>query len=415
MKKKYICIMSFVLSIMMLLAGCTSPAENLMNDVKSNADVEKNELNKELKTAVMKFSWDLFKESSKKSENIMISPASAYLALGMTINGADNDTKKAIMDTLSAEDISLEQLNKGLSSWSKYLSSDNKDIQLSIANSIWLRSGFEADEKFLQSNADYYKASVKALDFTDKRSVNEINKWVKKATNGTIEKMTDKIDNDVMMYLINAVYFKGEWKDKFKAYDSYEQPFNTKDGVVNTDFMHRKGEINYFNDGSTQGVILPYKGERFAFVAILPEKDQTPKDFIEKFSAAKIFNFISSKKYTTIELALPKFECSYEDSLVDKLTNMGMKDAFDPNNADFSLMKKDHTKGLYISDIKHKTYIKVDEEGSEASAVTSVEIDESACIADVKKVVFDRPFIYGIVDVKNGLLLFMGVMENPTE
>ncbi|MBP1925094.1 serpin B [Sedimentibacter acidaminivorans] len=414
MNKKFIYIISCITAMTMIVSSCTSPANDLMKGYVSKVDVSSLEpIDENLKEAILNFSWNMFKENSQNTGNLMISPVSIYTALAMTLNGADGDTKAAMLEALSAKGITEEDLNAGMKSWISSLTNDDRIAKLNVANSIWYRNSFEADEKFLQKNADYYSASIKKLDFSKEDSVNTINDWVKDSTNGTIDKIIDNINDDTMMYLINAIYFKGDWKDQFKANNTYKQPFNSPTDVIDTDFMHRRGDIGYLNGDGVTGVILPYLDEQFAFIALLPEEGKTTRELIDNFSALNLIKLLENKKNANIDLSLPKFEGKYEDSLNDELAKLGMDIAFDPNLADFSLMSKSHKRELFINNVKHKTFIRVDEKGTEAAAVTSVEMNVTGMPMDVQKVVFDRPFIYGIIDVTTGIPLFMGVLENP--
>lgn len=415
MNKKFIYIISCITAMAMIVTSCASPVNDLTKGYGSKVDAPSIEpMDENLKEAILDFSWNMFKENSQNKGNLMISPVSIYTALAMTLNGADGDTKAAMLESLSAKGITEEDLNAGMKSWISSLTDEDRIVKLDIANSIWYRNGFEADETFLQKNADYYSAFIKSLDFSKTDSVNTINDWVKDSTNETIDKIIDNINDDTMMYLINAIYFKGDWKDQFKANNTYKQSFNAPTGAVDADFMHRSGNVDYLNGDGVTGVVLPYLDEQFAFIALLPEEGKTPRELIDNFNAINLINLLKNKKETNIDLSLPKFESRYEDSLNDELSKLGMEIAFDPNVADFSLMSKSHNKELYISEVKHKTFIRVDEKGTEAAAVTSVGMTATAMPMEVQKVVFDRPFVYGIVDVKTGIPLFMGIMENPT-
>ncbi len=414
MKNKLILVLCILLISAIVLSSCASPSGDLMKGIISkNKDRVAETMDIELNQAILNFTWNLFKESSNNQGNIMISAPSAYFALAMTLNGAANETKNEMLKALSADNISLEDLNTGLNDW-MILISKNRTAKFSITNSIWLREGFNANKDFLQTNADYYSAYIRSLDFGDASAPDEINKWVKEATNDTIDKIVDEISDDLMMYLINAIYFKGDWKEQFSANKTREMEFNTPSGKVETDFMNRRGNIDYLKLNDITGVILPYEDERFAFVGLLPAEGQTPKDLINDLSALDLTMLLKNKEIKNIELSLPKFESSYEDSLKNELSNLGMDIAFEPYNADFSLMREDLKKDLYIGDVKQKTYIKVDEKGTEASAVTSVEVETTSMPVELPKVVFDRPFVYGIIDVETGIPLFIGIMENPT-
>lgn len=407
---------SCFLILTMTVTGCTGLSRDLMKGYTSDMGTEiAGSVSEEFKKAYLSFSWNILKKSSENSGNIMISPISIYLALAMTQNGADGQTKEQMKNALYSEEITEEDLNTEIKKLMNYLNADDEAIDLTVANSIWYREGFEADETFLQKNADYYSADIKSLDFAKKEAPDEINRWVSDATNKTIDKIIDKISEDVMMYLINAVYFKGDWKVPFSANKTYKQDFNSPQGAVDADFMSRRGNMDYLKSGGAEGIVLPYKGDKFAFFALMPEKDKTAREMINELSPLKIGEIIGSKETKNLELSIPKFESRYEDSLVDELSKLGMKIAFEPANVDFSLMQKSRNTNLYISDVKHKTFIKVDEKGTEASAVTSVQVEATSMPVEVQRVVFDRPFVYGILDLENGLPLFIGIMENPAE
>lgn len=415
MNKKVMILITCLFSAIITLTSCTLPNNDLMNGIKSKGDNKvPKQMDIEIKDALMNFSWRIFHESSQKSGNIMISPVSIYLSLAMALNGADGETRLAMLETLSAQGISEKDLNSSLRDWINILMNEDRKVELSIANSIWYRDGFEANQSFLQNNADYFSASIKSLDFSKQEAVNIINDWVKDATKDTIDKIIENIDDNAMMYIMNAIYFKGDWKEEFKANNTYKSPFNAPSGVVDVEFMHRSGNIDYLKGDGVTGIFLPYIDDQYAFIALLTEKGQVPKDLMDHFTPKDMSELIKNKKTTNINLALPKFESSYEDSFKDELSKLGMGIAFDPNNADFSLMKKDGNRDLFISEVKHKTFICVDEKGTEASAVTSIEVTTTSMQIEVEKLVFDRPFIYSIVDLNTGLPLFMGIMENPS-
>ncbi|AFL98799.1 serine protease inhibitor [Desulfitobacterium dehalogenans ATCC 51507] len=421
MSRKYQLIVTWALVAVMLgvtLTGCSGnskvAAGDLMKGINKNPVQLPQKMDGELNQALLDFTWNLFRESGANTGNVMISAPSVYLALGMTLNGADGETREAMLKALSAQNIKPEDFNLGLSAWMTSLMDKENKADVRIANSIWIRDGFEADPAFLQTNGDYYQAGIRSIDFADPSAPKIINQWVEEKTEGTIDKIIEKIDDDLMMYLINAIYFKGEWKDQFKAGSTYESTFSAPAGSVETPFMRRSGNMDYIQGKGATGVILPYTDERFAFVGILPGEGQSPRDFINTITAAEMLTLISTKKTKNIDLSLPKFESSYEDELQDELHALGMEIAFDPYRADFSLMNKAHTKDLFIGEVKHKTYIKVDEKGTEAAAVTGVGVSTTSMPIDLTQVVFDRPFVYAIIDWQTNSPLFVGIMEDPT-
>jgi len=397
---------------MIILTGCSS-SDDLMKGINSNNEKGISQpMDSKLNQAVLDFTWKVFKESIDNEGNMMISPPSVYFALAMTANGADGETKEEMLKALSAENITLDDLNKGLYEWMNAINRD-EIVKLSITNSIWYRDDFKANKDFLHINADYYSAAIRKLDFRQKSAVDTINKWVKDATNDKIDKIVEEIDDDVVMFLINAIYFNGDWKYQFLPHNTREGDFNSPDKIVKTEYMSRRGNMDYLQFNSVTGVILPYLDEQFAFIGLLPEEGDTPRDLINNLSTFDLINLMKNKEEKEIELLLPKFESSYEDSLKNELSNLGMNVPFIPGNADFSKMNESNTKDLFISEVKHKTYIKVDEKGTEAAAVTSVVMPQSMPL-EIPQLTFDRPFVYGIVDVTTGIPLFIGIMEDPT-
>jgi serine protease inhibitor len=417
LKKTIILMLTAIIS----LTGCTSAnitgSQDLMLSVKGVSWPDApDKLDERLQQALFDFSWSLFQESVKNEGNVLISPASVYLALGMTLNGADSNTHQAMIEALKAGDLTEEEFNAACRDYISILQVLGEKTELSIANSIWYGEGFKPDKDFLQRNADYFAASAQTLDFSKPAAVNTINNWVKKETRNTIDKIIDRIDADVVMYLINAVYFKSDWQNPFDAADTREMDFRGTNGTHKAQFMNSSRNIDYIDNGDVKGVMLPYDDGRFSFFALLPEEGKDVREFVESLDGKSISSYLADIESGYIRLSLPKFETRFEDSLKDELTNLGMGVAFDSNNADFSRMNEAHEKNLYISEVKHKTFCRVDEKGSEAAAVTSVEMRVTGMPLDPEvQIIFDRPFVYGIVDTVTGAPLFIGLMENPTK
>lgn len=409
MKSKILCLL---LIITMIFTGCSSSV-NLMEGIKPNNEIGvMRQMDGKFNQAILNFTWNMFKESSSNEGNLMISPISVYFALAMAANGADGDTKTEMMKALSAENAPVDDLNKGLNAWMNTITKD-RIAKFSITNSIWYREGFKANKDFLQANADYYSAYIRSLDFTQKSAPDTINRWVKEATNDKIDRIVGEINDDLVMYIINAIYFNGDWKYEFSANKTRKESFNAPGGKVETDFMSRRGKMDYLEFNGVTGVILPYLDEQFAFLGLLPEEGEAPKDIINNLTVLDLINLMKNKEEKNIELSIPKFEVSYEDSLVNELSNIGMNLPFEPYSADFSKMNESGEKDLFIGEIKHKTYIRVDEKGTEAAAVTSIGVEATSMPVEFPRLTFDRPFVYGIVDVTTGIPLFIGIMENP--
>jgi serpin B len=359
------------------------------------------------------FSWSLTDALDQESGNMMISPASVFLALAMTLNGADGQTREDMLTALSASGLSLDDINEAARDWTIRLNRTDGVNKLSIVNSIWYREGFAADPEFLQRNADFYAAAARSLDFADSTSVDIINNWVNKSTNGTIKDILDSIDGDAAMFLINAIYFKAQWQTKFAYEDTSDGTFDSPDGPVNVKFMKRSGSMDYLTMENAQGVLLPYSDGRFAMFALLPDEGKTPGDIISLLNATVIEEMLDGREPKDIDLSLPKFTAEYKAELQDTLTALGMGIAFDGGQADFSLMQTGREKNLYIGAVTHKTFIRVDELGTEAAAVTKVEMKFTSMPNFDVTLHFTRPFLYSIIDLHTNLPLFIGITEKP--
>ena len=424
MKKIFSLIFVLLLGVSVMLSGCAilpaqMDAENLMAGVKTEDWPKTPDLPDQKALQGMRgFAADLLLASLGNKGNIMISPVSVYLALAMTLNGADHETREAMLNVLAEKDITVEMIDQASRDLIILLSRDSAKTKISIANSIWFNESFQPDQLFLQTNADYFRAGARKLDFSDEKSPAIINGWVEQETNGLIKKIIEKISPSTVMFLINTVYFKSDWQVPFLQQETRKMNFNAASGPLMTDFMHRTDKMNFFSGDGVIGVALPYEDQQFSYFAMMTEDQSDPRVWLANQNKDQLFtgiaNLMAQKANFTVDLLLPKYEAEYEDSLLNELDALGMGIAFDGGRADFSLLNAAHAKGLFISEVKHKTFIRVDEKGTEAAAATSVAIDESAIMAD-KELIFDRPFIYGIMDVKTGIPLFIGVLESPAK
>lgn len=416
-------IIYFLLVVVVSVGGCSSTTDivedntgDLMSLVNgASRPTAQKSIDSRFRQALHDFSWNLFQKSIQKDGNVLISPASVYLALGMAYNGADSDTLQAMKETLEAADLSEEEFNTFCRDYSAILGLTGEKTQLSIANAIWYRQGFNPHMDFLQKNADYFNAAAHTLDFSSPAALETINGWVKKETRDTIDKIIDQIDPDVVMYLMNAVYFKSDWETPFDAANTYEHPFEGTNGPVAAAFMYRIGHMDYIDTDGVQGIILPYEDARFQFIALLPGDGTDVRTLINGLNSETVNRYLQTVENGLVGLSLPKFETSYEASLKKDLTGMGMGAAFDPSQADFSRMNATQERNLYISEIRHKTFCRVDELGTEASAVTSIEMRVTSMLMPDILISFDQPFVYGIIDTITGAPLFLGLMENPAE
>lgn len=360
------------------------------------------------------FSIDLFKRSITKGKNSLISPISAYLALAMTANGADGNTLKEFKSVLGKYDLSIMDINKYSYSYIKNLS-DVKSGKLNIADSIWYSkdSILSINRDFLQANADYYGAAAYRVDFDSQQTVDDINNWVKTNTGGLIEKITDKVDSDTLMFLINTLYFEADWQDQYGKSQIRNGGFKLEDGkTVSTEFMYST-ENGYIKDDNAQGFIKPYKDNKYSFVALLPNEGISADSYAASLTGEKFLTLMKSKTDGFVDAGLPRFKSEYSTSLVDPLKAMGLKDCFVPELSDFSKMDSRNGKDLFIGDVLHKTFIQVDALGTKAGAVTELVVKTTSMPLVKTKITLDRPFVYAIVDNETSLPVFIGTMNNP--
>lgn len=412
------CSITFLILLATALLGAVGIQEQMSSDT---IRIKTAETEQEFFTrSVQEFSDQLFFAKEFEKENSMLSPLSVLLALGMTTNGADGSTLSSMLDVLVSKKGTLEQLNEANSTYLDSIQNLN-DVELSIANSLWLNKLMLFDQTFLNKTRNVYHASANTLDFSAKSSLTAINDWVNVATRGTIPTILDGIDPASLMYLINAVYFKGDWMLPFTKESTYEQDFFLEGKSVGVPFMHQSVQLPYAKAMDAQMLLMPYTNSRFALVAVLPPADTDLSSWLatqkeEGTFTKRLFATMDSLQETRMELAFPKFESSYKDSLVDELKAMGMRKPFDAMQADFSRMTENRSKELVIGEVLHKTFIRVDEKGSEAAAVTSVMIKMTSMpIREQLELTFDRPFFYAIIDREARIPLFMGTMENPLE
>lgn len=370
------------------------------------------ELSKQFIQATVDFSIDLFKNAYTKNKNSLVSPISVYLALGMTANGSDDKTLKEFETLLGKPGINIKELNAYYNSLLSKLS-NGKSGNVSIANSIWYNKdeSFNFRKDFLQTNANYYNASAFKADFTSKQTIQEINKWVKVNTGKQIDKIIDKIDGNIVMYLINATYFDAQWKKPYDKANVHKSSFELADGTNRSvDFMY-SDELGYLKGDKSRGFIKPYKDGKYSFVALLPDEGVNIDSYVESLSGEIFINLLKSKSEEHVTAGLPIFKSEYNVKLVEPLKHMGLKECFDAEKANFSRMTSTKN-NIFVSNVLHKTFISVDTQGTKAGAVTTVRMAGSAA-PKTKSIILNRPFVYAIVDNETKLPLFIGTLMVP--
>jgi len=363
------------------------------------------------------FGIKLFKEvlkAEEPGENVMISPLSVSLALAMTYNGADGDTKVAMEKILELYGLTVDEINENYKTLIDALASVDPKVLMSIANSIWYKQEFDVEQDFINVNQDYFYAEVSPLDFNDPESVTTINNWVANKTNDKITEILDEIPIDAVMYLINAIYFKGIWKYEFEESNTEEKPFYLSDGTTkDVPMMVQEGSFNYFSNDILQAVEMPYGAGNYSMIILLPQYNKTPDDIIDQLNNDNWNSWLSEfYEAEKIQIHLPKFKFEYKNKLNDELINMDMGIAFDPYNADFS--KINSLEQLFISRVIHKSFIEVNEEGTEAAAVTMVEISLTSSGGETGIHFYvNQPFIFAIKEKYTNTIIFIGKVMEP--
>lgn len=410
-------------SLMMLVAlawqGCSQPAEPDGNHltIRSLTPAET-----ELATSSDNFGLDLFQEvvQQQPDKNIFISPLSVSMALGMTANGASTTTLEAMRNTLELGDLTEEESNKAYKSLIELLTTVDPDVQFDIANSIWYRDAWTFNEAFMQRCRDYFEAKVWGADFSDPAAADVINAWVDENTKGKIKEIVDKpISPLTVMFLINALYYKGIWTYEFDPDETEDDEFTLSDGsVVACRMMQQEADLLYYESDVFQAVDLPYGGEVFSMTILLPKPGISVDTVVEALNPGQWESWINQMDIHGVHVDLPRFKFSYDLLMNNVLKALGMELAFDPDMADFSRMLVEgnsYIGNLYIDKVKHKTFVQVDEEGTEAAAVTSVEITLTSIEPgeDLIYMRMDRPFVFAIRERTSGTLLFMGKIVEP--
>jgi serpin B len=359
------------------------------------------------------FGLKLFREmTEKKRGNVFISPLSTAMALAIAYNGADGATQEAIRRTLQLDDLSLEDVNRSCSSLGELLPELDPKVSCLIANSVWYRLGFPVETDFVDLAGRIFSARVSGLDFSQSTAPDTINRWVAQSTRGEITEIVDDlIDPDVVMFLINAFHFKGVWAYQFDEQKTKDDWFFlTVASRKPCEMMEQRGEYLYFSNQELQAVDLPYGGGAFSMTIFLPRPGQQIDSLIAQFGEERWNIWINGLSADSGDIFLPKFTLEYEDTLNDPLTALGMGVAFTPS-ADFT--KICTSEEIWIDEVKHKIFLKVNEEGTEAAAAASVVLGKGPRPSGFRFVV-NRPFVLVIREHHSQAILLIGrVVDLP--
>ncbi|WP_414528101.1 serpin family protein [Nodularia chucula] len=362
-----------------------------------------------------KFSFKLFSEiaqNNSSGDDIFISPSSVAIALAMAYNGASGSTQQAMAKTLELQGMNLPEINSAYATLKALLETPDPQVEMTIANSLWVNQTAKLQPNFLQSAQEFYKAQVESLDFNNPASANTINQWVEDSTRGKINKIVEDIPPDQVLFLINAIYFKGQWTNQFNKSQTAPHPFTLPSGEQKQHpMMSQSGEYRYYENDQFQAVSLPYGEDgKISFYIFLPKEESDLQSFYEKLNFENWEKWMSQFRNEDGFIRLPRFKTDYGVTLNDALKALGMAEAFS-NQANFAAMGEN----LKISEVKHKTFVEVNEEGTEAAATTSIGMVPTSFRPPTEpfRMIVDRPFFSVIRDNQTGSILFMGAVTNP--
>lgn len=366
-----------------------------------------------------RFAFELFENVRLENagHNTFISPFSVAAALSMTYNGAAEETKDAMAEVLHIRDVSVEDVNRSHAALHNVVERTDPGVELNVANALWGREGTPFQPDFIRQVEKFYNSQVTELDFDHPQAPHVINEWVREETNGKIEDIVDSIDPETFLFLMNAIYFKGKWTNPFDPAGTVDADFYLRDGETKrVPMMSQSGEYAYCAGKGFQAVELPYGSGKFSMTIYLPEDRSSSEAFYAQLNVENWAKWSTEFEKMSGTVQLPRFQLTYDTTLNDALKAMGMGIAFDEQRANFDRMvdlSADPDVNAFIKQVKHKTFIEVNEEGAEASGATSVEVGIVSAPVDSFNMRVDRPFFFTIQDRETGTLLFMGAVEEP--
>lgn len=366
--------------------------------------------------AVNEFALELTVQLGRQDagQNVFLSPANVAVALAMTANGARGETLQSMLSALNLNTLDLETVNSNFAALQALLVRDEPGATIAIANALWARAGVAFNADFLQRTQRFYDARIEALDFDQPDAPKTINEWVRRQTNDKIPAIVERIPEEIILLLMSAIYFNGKWETPFNPEFTQDRPFYLLNGTTKElPTMYRSDDFEYLKGDGFQAVRLPYAGGGVRMVIILPDADRTLAQLTEQLS---IENWESWREQFSVkegQLYLPRFTTRYDKQLNQALSAMGMTEAFDDGRANFSGMRP-VPPALFISQVRHVAYVDVNEAGTEAAAVTSVEMGiTSAMPTETFLMQVDRPFFFAIEETSTGSILFTGLITEP--
>ncbi|MFY9151328.1 MAG: serpin family protein [Prolixibacteraceae bacterium] len=401
------------LSILIFAFSCTSePVETPVTDLTPS------EKSAKIIAADNQFGFELFNlinSSQTEPANTMISPMSVSLALAMVYNGAQGNTKTQMEQMLHKVSLTPDDINQSYKDLVSSLISHDPKVELSISNAIFYRKSFSIKNEFITTNQNYYQAEVSGLDFSKTtETLNTVNGWVNTKTKGKIDKIIDRVNPEDIMYLLNAIYFNGEWKYRFDTKETTDLTFTLNDNTtIQTPTMMIENKYLYLDHPDFQLLEMPYGSGKYSMLIFLPASGKNTDQLISLLNPENVNTWIENMTEQKKHVFLPKFEFKFENSLVDELKALGMTDAF--NDAKANLTGISEAAQLLITEVMHKSYIKVDERGTEAAAVTGITVGVTSAGPEPNTFRVDHPFVFAIREKDTNAILFIGKVINPKQ
>lgn len=392
------------------LAACGNPNVNGPN-LPPSRFLTPNEVR--VSAANTEFGFELLQRVHDETNepNVLISPLSASMALGMAMNGARSATYDAMRATLGFGGLTEDEVNEAYRGLIQQLRLRDERVEFQLANSVWARQGFPIEAPFLDVTQTHFDAEVRELDFSSPGAPGVINAWVDEKTGGRITEIVDQIDPHDILFLINAVYFKAPWSSPFDEHGTQPREFRTLDGkTVQVPTMLRDGPTLTFQNSEVTVVDLPYADSAFSMTLVMPAGDRTLDQVIESLTSERWNAWTSGLTSGRVMLLMPKFRFEFDTSLKPALADMGMGIAFQPFQADFGRITRTRD-DVHISEVKQKAFIDVHELGTEAAAVTSIAVSVTSAPPVIH---LDRPFLFAIRERESNTLLFIGRIGDPS-
>lgn len=403
-----------IFTVLAICAFSSCQTDDLKQD--ENKTINLDEKSAQLIEADNTFGLELFQKIREESEkdNIMISPLSISVAFAMAYNGADKDTRTEMEKAMKLNGLTTEQINNSYKMLIKALQSLDEKVVFELANAIFYADGFTVKPDFLNINKTVYDAEVEKLNFNSQAAVDRINDWVAGKTNDKITKIIENLSPLDRMVLLNAIYFNGIWTNKFDEKGTHNLTFTKSNGTtIEVPMMKKEEKLDYTTNSLFSAVKMPYGNGQYNMVVMLPATGKNSQNVIDALS------FSNWKKWMTefetkdpVVMTMPRFKFAFEIKLNDVLRKMGMNKAFQPNVADFSKIAEED---LYISSAVHKSFIDVNENGTEAAAVTSITFTTTSAGNEPPKTIFyvDKPFVFAITEKDTDAILFIGEVNHP--